>query len=104
MPLNCTPLAVCGAAIGTSSVNDIKGGLVFIKTEFEVGRTGSIEISCAPFDVEDSVGRAARDRSEYATVRVISSQISLIGKNNSVQTIVRQRTRRAKVRLIADKL
>ena len=78
--------------------------MVFIKAEFEVGRTGSIEISCAPFDVEDSVGRAARDRSEYAVVRVISSQISLIRKNNSVQTIVWQRTRRAKVRLVADKL
>jgi hypothetical protein len=78
--------------------------LVFIKAEFEVGRTGSVEISCAPLNVEDSVGRAASDRSEYATVGIISSQVGLIRKNDSVQTIVRQRTRGAEVRLVADKL
>jgi hypothetical protein len=78
--------------------------LIFIKAKFEVGRTGSIDISRAPFDVENSVRRGACDRSEYATVGVTSSQISLIGKNDSVQTIVWQRTRRAKVRFVADKL
>ena len=78
--------------------------MVFIKAEFEVGRTGSVEISCAPLDVEDSVRRGACDRSEYAAVRIISSQVSLISKNDSVQTVVRQRTRRAEVRLVADKL
>ena len=78
--------------------------MVFIKPKFEIGRTGSVEISCAPLNVEDSVRRGACDRSEYAAVRVISSQVGLIGKNNGVQTIVRQRTRRAEVRLVADKL
>ena len=75
-----------------------------MEPHFEVGGAHSASISRAPLNVEDSVGRAACDQSEYAIVVAISPQISLIGKNNSVQTVVRQRTRRAEVRLVADKL
>jgi hypothetical protein len=58
--------------------------LVFVKAEFEVGRTASVEISRAPLDIKDSVGRAACDESEYAIVRAISPQVSLICKNGGI--------------------
>ena len=69
-----------------------------------MGGAYSASISRAPLNVKDPVRRGASDQHKYATVWAISPQVSLIGKNNSVQTVVRQRTRRAEVGLVADKL
>lgn len=69
-----------------------------------MGSAHSASVSRAPLNVEDSVGGGPSDQRKYATARAVSSQISLVGKNNSVQTIVRQRTRRAEVGLGAGKL
>jgi len=51
--------------------------LILIEAKFEVGGAHSASISRAPLNVKDSIGRAARDQSEYATARAISSQVSL---------------------------
>jgi len=69
-----------------------------------VGGAHSASISRAPLNVKDPVRGGAGDHRKYATVCAISPQVSLIGKNNSVQTIVRQRTRRAEVGLVPGKL
>ena len=78
--------------------------MVLIEPHFELGSAHSASVSRAPLNVEDSVGGGASDQRKYATVWAISPQVSLIRKNNSVQTIVRQRTRRAEIRLVAGKL
>ena len=53
----------------TVPYTDIKTALPLIQPHFEVGRRGwAGEIDCAPFDIEDTVGRGAFYRSENTAV------------------------------------
>ena len=58
-------------AIGNSGVHYIKPALPLVQPQLKVGVTRvRTEIDCAPFDVEDTVGRGARNRGVNSTTAV----------------------------------
>ena len=106
----------CGRCVATSHrpIDDNKKPLSLIQPEFVVSRRGRIsEVNSAPFDIEDPVGRSARNRREHTAVATresrapavcIGALVVPVGEDGAVVIGPRQRTDVGKSRIGSCKL
>ena len=77
----CTEVAVRDCA-----VDHIEASLPLVQPQLKVGSAGPWEILGAPFDVENPIGRTARNRGEDPIATVYGVQILPIREDRVVMT------------------
>jgi len=73
-------------AIGHCSVDHIEASLPLVQPQLKVGSASPWEILGAPFDVENPIGRSARNRGEDPIATVYGVQILPIREDRVVMT------------------
>ena len=73
-------------AIGHCAVDHIEASLPLVQPQLKVGSAGPWEILGAPFDVENPIGRSARNRGEDPIATVYGVQILPIREDRVVMT------------------